>query len=168
MRETTFVDPATDPWREVEAHEATDAARDVGPNRLLSPAQWQAVKGSWPADVEVGLVLPNDVDVETIAEDASRFAVIALRFPKWVDGRAYSQARLLRARLRFRGEIRATGEVLADMLPLLERTGFDAVALRADQSQAVAERARSFFPRGHYQADIKEPQPLFARGAGSP
>ena len=68
-------------------------------------------------------------------------------FPKWADGRAYSQARLLRARYRFAGEIRATGEVLVDMLPLLARTGFDAVALRADQSQEFAERALSLLRR---------------------
>jgi uncharacterized protein (DUF934 family) len=168
MREMTFVDAASDPWREVTADDSIVAVPAIEPNRLLSPSQWQAVKAGWPADVDVGLVLPNDVDVETIAGDAARFSVIALQFPKWVDGRAYSQARLLRARYRFRGEIRATGEVLADMLPLLERTGFDAVALRADQSQAVAERALSLFPNGHYQGDVVEPQPRFARAAGSP
>ncbi len=81
---------------------------------------------------------------------------IALVFPKWVDGRAYSQARLLRSRYRFAGEIRATGEVLVDMMPLLARTGFDAAAMRADQSQEVAERALSFFPDGHYQGDVIE------------
>ena len=97
MREMTFVDTASDPWREVTADDSIVAAPAVEPNRLLSPAQWQAVKAAWPPEVEVGLLLPNDVDVETIAEDASRFSVIALQFPKWVDGRAYSQARLLRA-----------------------------------------------------------------------
>ncbi len=120
------------------------------------------------ADAPVDLVLANDSDVETIVADLPRLASIALVFPKWTDGRAYSQARLLRSRYRFRGEIRATGEVLADMLPLLERTGFDAVALRADQSQAVAERALSFFPNGHYQADAVVPRPWFTRSAGSP
>ena len=73
-------------------------------------------------------------------------AVIALHFPKWTDGRAYSQAVLLRARLRFAGEIRATGEVLVDMLPLLRRCGFDSAQLRAGQSLEAAERAMRFFP----------------------
>ena len=117
------------------------------------------------ADAAVDLVLGNDADVETIVDELPRLASIALVFPKWTDGRAYSQARLLRARYRFRGEIRATGEVLADMMPLLERTGFDAAALRADQLQTVAERALAFFPDGHYQADVNEPRPLFAREA---
>jgi uncharacterized protein (DUF934 family) len=117
------------------------------------------------ADTPVDFVLANDVDVETIAAELDRYASIALVFPKWVDGRAYSQARLLRARYRFRGEIRATGEVLADMMPLLARTGFDAVALRADQSRAVAERALAFFPQGHYQGDTIEHRPRFRRAS---
>lgn len=119
------------------------------------------VDGTTPAD----LVLANDVDVETIAADLDRYASIALVFPQWTDGRAYSQARLLRVRWRFRGEIRATGEVLADMAPLLARCGFDAAQLRGDQSQEVAERALGFFGDGHYQGDVLEPLPRFRRGA---
>jgi uncharacterized protein (DUF934 family) len=103
-------------------------------------------------DATVGaLALPNDADVLAHAEAVARHGAVALHFPKWTDGRAYSQAVLLRARLRFAGEIRATGEVLADMLPLLRRCGFDAVQLRADQQQAHAERALGFFST-HYQS----------------
>ena len=65
----------------------------------------------------------------------------------------------------FRGEIRATGEVLVDMMPLLQRTGIDAVVLRGDQNQASAERALSFFEQGHYQGDALDHHPLFARQA---
>jgi uncharacterized protein (DUF934 family) len=122
------------------------------------------VDGTAPAD----LVLANDVDLETIAPDLGRYASIALVFPHWTDGRAYSQARLLRVRLRFRGEIRATGEVLADMTPLLARCGFDAVQLRTDQSRDVAERALGFFPDGHYQGDVCASLPRFRRAAGAP
>ena len=120
------------------------------------------------ADAPVDFVLGNDVDLESIAADLGRYASIALVFPKWVDGRAYSQARLLRVRYRFAGEIRATGEVLVDMMPLLARTGFDAVALRADQSKEFAERALSFFADGHYQGDVIEPLPRFRRGGETP
>ena len=158
-----FIDPATDPWHEVTADDSLVAVPAPAADRLLSIAQWQAVRASWPAEVGVGLVVPNDVDIETIAADAARFSVIALHFPKWVDGRAYSQARLLRSRYRFAGQIRATGEVLADMLPLLQRTGFDAAVLRADQSREVAERALGFFPGGHYQGDVLEHAPRFTR-----
>ncbi len=117
------------------------------------------------ADAQVDFVLANDVDVESIAAELDNYQSIALVFPKWTDGRAYSQARLLRARYRFRGEIRATGEVLADMMPLLARTGFDAVALRADQAREIAERALAFFPEGHYQGDLIEPSPRCRRNA---
>jgi len=119
------------------------------------------VDGATAAD----FVVANDVDVEQIAPDLHRYASIALVFPKWTDGRAYSQARLLRARYRFAGEIRATGDVLADMVPLLARCGFDAVQLRGDQSREVAERALGFFPNGHYQGDLGEPLPRYRRRA---
>jgi len=135
------------------------------PHRLLTLVQWEAVRDAWPADVPVGVLLPNTVDVEDLGADLSRFALIALEFPKWVDGRAYSQAHVLRARLRYQGEIRATGEVLVDMMPLLQRCGFDAVVLREGERQASAERALGFFPAGHYQGDVRQPQPHFARKA---
>jgi len=135
------------------------------PHRLLTLVQWEAVRDAWPADVPVGILLPNTVDVEDLSADLPRFALIALEFPKWVDGRAYSQAHVLRARLRYQGEIRATGEVLVDMMPLLQRCGFDAVVLREGERQASAERALGFFPAGHYQGDVLQPQPHFAREA---
>jgi uncharacterized protein (DUF934 family) len=109
------------------------------------------------------LTLANDADVEALADQIAQADVVALQFPKWVDGRAYSQAALLRRRLGFKGEIRAVGEVLVDMLPLLQRTGFSAVQLRADQSVEAAQRALGFFEQGHYQGDVRQTQPWFAR-----
>jgi len=97
------------------------------------------------------LALPNTADVLAPDLPVHAHGAVLLHFPKWTDGRAYSQAVLLRARLRYTGEIRAAGEVLADMLPLLRRCGFDAVQLRADQRQDAAERALGYFSR-HYQA----------------
>jgi uncharacterized protein (DUF934 family) len=106
------------------------------------------------------LLLPNDADpceLHLPAVDS-----IALQFPKWTDGRAYSQAWLLRARQRFAGELVASGDVVVDMLPLLHRTGFTAVVLRADQSAQTAARLLNTFS-GHYQADVHEALPAFAR-----
>ena len=100
------------------------------------------------------LAIGNTEDVLTHAEVA-RAARVALDFPKWTDGRAYSQATLLRGRLQFTGEIVATGDVLVDMLPLLARCGFSAVQLRADQNVDSARRALGFFGR-HYQAVLPE------------
>jgi uncharacterized protein (DUF934 family) len=158
-----FIDANHDRWHEVTADDSLVAVPAAEPYCLLTLAQWRAVRAAWAAPMAVGLVVPNDTDIETLVDDLPRLQLVALAFPKWVDGRAYSQARLLRARFGFTGEIRATGEVLVDMLPLLERTGFDTVKLRADQSIASARRALDFFPQGHYQGDVKQPQPLFAR-----
>ncbi len=159
-----FIDPADDPWQAVTADDAEVATPSARPFALLTLAQWQAVGPSWPAGVPVGLALGNDSDIEGIADALPRLALVALQFPSWTDGRAYSQARLLRTRFAYAGEVRATGVVLADMAPLLWRSGFDAAVLRADQSLAVARRALSFFPEGHYQGDVHEALPRFRRG----
>ena len=156
-----FIDRSSDSWLLLPDSEIAGP----GPHRLLTLAQWEAVRDNWPADVPVGVLLPNTTDVEDIAADLPRIALVALEFPKWVDGRAYSQAHVLRARLRYAGEIRATGEVLVDMMPLLQRCGVDAVVLRDGERQASAERALGFFPAGHYQGDVLQANPLFARKA---
>jgi len=160
-----LVDANHDRWHEASADDAPVAAPAADPYSLLTLGQWAAVRDAWPAGTPVGVVVPNDVDIETIVADLPRLSLVALQFPKWVDGRAYSQARLLRARYRFAGEVRATGEVLVDMLPLLRRTGFDAALLRADQSTAIARRVLAAFADGHYQGDVHETRPRFARPA---
>lgn len=98
------------------------------------------------------LALANTDDVAAQADALRQAPAVALHFPKWVDGRAYSQAVVLRGRLKYAGEIIATGEVMLDMLPLLRRCGFDAAQLVAGQDLAAADRSLGFFP-GHYQAD---------------
>jgi len=161
-----FVDPRRDPWRTVGGDDGPHVSITPAPHRLLTLAQWHAARSTWPESVPVGVIVANDVDIESIEADLPRLALVALQFPKWTDGRAYSQARLLRARLRYGGEVRATGEVLVDMVPLLARTGFDAIALRADQSEDTARRALGFFP-GYYQGDVGDPLPLFRKPAAA-
>ena len=161
-----FIDAHKDRWHALGGEDGPPVSINPDAYLLLDLNQWRAARAAWPADVPVGLKLANDSDVEDVAGDLSRFELVALHFPKWVDGRAYSQARLLRSRYRFAGEVRATGEVLVDMLPLLQRTGFDAVLLRADQSVEAAERALEFFP-GHYQGDTRDNRPLFAHPPGT-
>jgi uncharacterized protein (DUF934 family) len=101
----------------------------------------------------VGTVhLANTDDVSLQAAALKDAPAVALAFPKWVDGRAYSQAVVLRGRLKYAGEIIATGEVMIDMLPLLRRCGFDAAQLVSGQSRDAAGRSLGFFP-AHYQAD---------------
>jgi uncharacterized protein (DUF934 family) len=154
-----YVMVALDPW-----HTSTDAAPAPFAHALLTLPQWQAVQRQWPRGLAVGVALSNDEQASSVAQDLGPLTLIALHFPKWTDGRAYTQARLLRTRLRYQGELRATGDVVVDMLPLLHRTGFDAVQLRADQQQATAERVLQAF-EAHYQADVHEARPLHARSA---
>ena len=157
-----FIQPHQDRWHTAGGEDGPQPHPQPSPFMLLSLEQWHAVRENWPADVPAGVVLPNTADVEALAPDLPRIGLVVLQFPKFVDGRAYSQARLLRARYRFAGQVRATGDVLVDMLPLLQRTGFDAVVLRRDQNLAAAERALGFFA-GHYQGDVQQPLPAFAR-----
>lgn len=106
------------------------------------------------------LEVANTEDPRTL--DLSGVARIDLNFPKFTDGRAYSQAFLLRRRLGFAGELRATGDVLIDQLVQMERTGFDVAVLRADQQLDFAQRQFDRY-RGFYQGDAVTVEPLFAR-----
>ncbi len=160
-----FIDISRDRWHTITGEDGPMVTLTPAPQSLLTFTQWHGVRSQWPAGMPVGVQFANNADIEELADDLPRLNLIALHFPKWADGRAYSQAHLLRSRYRFAGEVRATGEVLVDMLPLLKRTGFDAVVLRADQSIDAAERALRFFP-GHYQGDVSERRPLFARPPG--
>ncbi len=109
------------------------------------------------------LVLANDADpFEASLDGITR---VDLHFPKFTDGRAYSQAFLLRRRLEFRGEIRATGDVLVDQLAQMERSGFDVAVLRADQKLDIAQRVLAAYPGygvGKYQGDAVDVEPHFA------
>ncbi len=160
-------DKPRDPWHTIDGDDGPMVTLTPSPFSLLTLLQWHAVRSHWPQGMPVGVLLANDVEVTEIVADLPRLALVALQFPKWVDGRAYSQAKVLRARYRYTGQIRAVGEVLVDMLPLLKRTGFDAVVMRADQSRDAAERALAFFVEGHYQGDALDNRPLFALPPGT-
>ena len=154
-------------WHRVGGEDGPQPHPSPAPNCLLTLEQWHAVRDHhWPADLPTGLLVPNTLDVETLAADLPRLALLVLQFPKWTDGRAYSQGHVLKARLRYQGEVRATGDVLVDMMPLLQRCGFNAVALRGDQDRGIAERQLGFFAaRGHYQGDVVATKPVFGRAA---
>ena len=111
------------------------------------------------------LTLANDVDPRTV--DLSGVNRIDLVFPKFTDGRAYSQAFLLRRRLGFAGELRATGDVLIDQLLQMQRTGFDVAVLKAGVDASAAQRQLERFA-GFYQGSAVGTQPHFAVGATPP
>ena len=94
---------------------------------IIGLARWQEERGLIePRRDPLGVRLKAGDPVEQLAGDLDRLAVIALEFPKFNDGRAFSQARLLRERFGYRGEIRATGKVVRDLLLFMHRCGFDA------------------------------------------
>ena len=114
-----------------------------------------------PDDAARVLSVANDADVLELAlEGVDR---IELNFPKFTDGRAFSQAYLLRRRRKFAGDIRATGDVLIDQLLQMQRSGFTSAVLKEGKDPADAERQFARYPE-FYQADATVPEPLFARG----
>ncbi|MDM0041417.1 DUF934 domain-containing protein [Variovorax sp. J22G21] len=107
------------------------------------------------------LQLANDADPQAIEVCLADIERIDLNFPKFTDGRAYSQAFLLRRRLGFKGDIRATGDVLIDQLVQMERTGFSSAVLKEGVDASDAQRQFDRFPR-FYQGDAVETAPHFA------
>lgn len=100
---------------------------------LISLARWTAEQDTLRRrNGLLGLRLENDQSPEAVADALDQFQVITLHFPKFTDGRAYSQARILRERLGYSGELRATGEVLRDQYAFMRRCGFDAFAVDGD------------------------------------
>ena len=125
-------------------------------NLELIAAQDHQAEG---ADV---LVLANDADPREVS--LAGVKRIDLHFPKFADGRAFSQAFLLRRRLGFSGEIRATGDVLIDQLVQMQRTGFTSAVLRADQDVEDAKRQFERYA-AFYQGDAVNVHPFFKRAA---
>jgi len=121
-----------------------------------------------PADAADTAVLQiaNDAELAALAAQDAWHGVprIELHFPKFTDGRAYSQAVLLRRRYRFGGDIRATGDVLVDQLVHMHRSGFSSAVLAEGVDPAAAARQFSRYA-AFYQGDVHEPRPLFAREA---
>ncbi len=148
-----------DHWQPV----ADDAELPAGPV-IVSQTRWQQERVALRERGEpVGVRLPNTANVADLADDLPALALVVLEFPKFADGRAYSQARLLRERYGYRGEIRATGDVLRDQLFFMTRSGFDAFELRADRNLEDALEAFNDFSES-YQPAADQPLPLYRRG----
>ncbi len=127
-----------DSWVRVD----DDAALPAGVPVIVGLARWQSARDELLSlGQKLGISLDNDQPPGHLADDIERFDLIVLDFPKFTDGRASSQARLLRERLGFTGAIRATGQVLSDQLSFMLRCGFDEFEM-ADHD-AVASWARA-------------------------
>lgn len=115
---------------------------------------------AWQGEPRV-LLGPAD-EPGALAGRIAGIEAIAIDFPQFTDGRGFSTARLLRERHGYRGELRAVGEVLRDMLFYLSRCGFDAFLLKGENEPQAALRALFDFSEA-YQASVERPQPLFRR-----
>jgi uncharacterized protein (DUF934 family) len=124
-----------DPYFDASGAEAIPPSGPV----IVSLAQWQAQRDALVLrGTPLGLRLHSDQSPEAIADDIQHFALIALEFPKFRDGRAYSYARLLRERYGFTGELRAVGDVLMEQVFFMVRTGFDAFDLQQSPDPVAA------------------------------
>jgi uncharacterized protein (DUF934 family) len=93
----------------------------------------------------IGVLWPNNRKVSELAPYLDRLALVALSFPTFRDGRAYSQARQLRERYGFRGEVRATGDILQDEFLFLVRVGFDALEVKKESDvQTFAQALKRY------------------------
>src|SRR3982074_3778940 len=114
-------------------HVADDAEIPSGAAVLISAARFLADADALSRRLgKTGVIWPNNRDVDDLVPYLDRLAVVALVFPTFRDGRAYSQARLLRERYNYRGELRATGQVLRDQFVFMLRAGFDAFEVKKD------------------------------------
>ena len=110
----------------------------------------------------VGVRLGAEDSVEDVEPFLDRLALVAVDFPRYVDGRGYSAARIIRERFGFQGELRAVGNVLYDQLYFMQRCGFDAFELEAGKNAAGALGAFTEMSV-KYQAAVDQPLPLYRR-----
>lgn len=134
-----------DQWREIAEGEDAPPAGHV----ILPLNRWLEDKAAFAgSNAPLGLRIEPGAPLERYADDLHRFAVVALAFPKFGDGRAFSTARLLRERYGYTGEIRAVGDVLVDQLQMMERCGFDAFQIEDPKTQArLRERGAPAYGR---------------------
>ncbi len=130
---------AEDPFTNASAREDIPATGPV----IVSLAQWRENREALLGRGEpLGLQLAPGESPNEVADDLAHFEVIALLFPAFTDGRAYSYARLLRERLGFRGELRAVGDVLLEQLQFMHRAGFDAYLIESQDAVKDWETAQ--------------------------
>lgn len=147
-----------DDWTLAVDTSATPSSAD----RWIVPlARWRAERDTLHAGA-LGVLLPNTEDVEALYPQIEASPVIALQFPIFTDGRALTQAVLLRNRLGYRGELRAVGDVVRDLVFWLGRCGFDALVPRPDQDLQACRQALDEI-RLAYQPGADGQTPIWVR-----
>jgi uncharacterized protein (DUF934 family) len=135
----------------------------VPDGKVIVPlAVWQAQRQQLASRAQVAVWLAAHERAEAIRDELDKFALVAVDFPKFSDGRGYSIAYNLRKRLGYKGELRAIGDVLRDQLFQMLRTGFDAFSTRPDRNIHDAVLGLTVFS-ATYAASVDTPLPLFRR-----
>ena len=164
IRDRAIVD---DDWVKL----ADDAPVPASGKVIVSLTRWQAARAALSARGNVGIAIPPTLEAATLADDLAHVQLVAGQFafiqPKpeggrTFDGRAYSQARALRERLGFKGEIRAVGDVFRDSMFYMHRCGVNAFEVKPGQDLEDALNAFKDFSFG-YQGAADDPTPIFRR-----
>jgi uncharacterized protein (DUF934 family) len=153
-------------WTLMEKPEADAASVEVTSGNIIVPLSiWLAQKNQLQSRSDIGVWLDSDETAEQIGDDAKQLPLIAVNFPLFMDGRAFSTARLLRERYAFKGELRAIGNLIRDQLCYLRRCGVNAFAFsNPDIKLEEALKSLNDFNE-YYQASVDQPLPLFRRRA---
>jgi len=129
---------------------------------IVPLAVWLTQKSVLSPRNDIGVWLASDERAESLKDDVASLPLIAIDFPTFADGRGYSIAYQLRARLGYKGELRAIGDVLRDQLFYMARVGFNAFATREDRSIDDALIGLTDFSEA-YQTAWDRKTPLFRR-----
>ena len=153
-----------DDWIVLRLNEQESAENVAVPEgKVIVPLSvWQQQRDALQQRAEIGVWLASAERPEDLKGDIHKFSVIAVDFPKFSDGRGYSIAYNLRARLGYTGELRAIGDVLRDQLFYMQRVGFDAFATRPDRNMEDALKGLTDFSEV-YQTSFDQKLPLFRR-----
>ena len=153
-----------DDWIVLRLNEQESAENVTVPEgKVIVPLSvWQQQRDALQQRAEIGVWLASAERPEDLKGDVQKFSVIAVDFPKFSDGRGYSIAYNLRARLGYTGELRAIGDVLRDQLFYMQRVGFDAFATRPDRNIEDALKGLTDFSEV-YQTSFDQKLPLFRR-----
>lgn len=153
-----------DDWEVLHlSEEDTPDSVQVPDGKIVVPLQvWLHQKINLGMRSQIGIWLSSHEQAKDIGAEPNRFALIAIDFPKFADGRGYSIAYNLRTRLGYTGELRAMGDVLRDQLFYMQRVGFNSFAVRADKNIHDAIKGLTDFTE-KYQGSVDETTPLFGR-----
>ena len=148
-------------WQRLEG-DTLEGELPIG-NIIVPLAYWQANRDALLSRGDVAVWLAPGEEPKDLEDDLGALPLVAIHFPAFKDGRGYSYARELRTRYNFKGEGRATGDVLRDQLFYMTRCGFNAFEVREDRSIEEALQGLKDFSVT-YQGDVNEQRPLYRRG----